>query len=164
MSERLTEPVTLHYSEALLLRAVHAFWWRETGWSFVGALAAMCASVAIMVCSGNRSWWVGALGALLVCAALVSATVYLTHRRASLARFRRMREPEATLELGPERFRIASELGTSEVRWDAVAGVCRFPEFWLLYFSRAEFITLPTADLPDEARKIILEKVKTLKA
>ena len=163
MSERLTEPITLHYSEALLRRAVHAFWWRETGWSFVGALAVVCALLAGLVWSGERSWWVGALGAFVACAALVSATVYVTHYRASLARFRRMRSPEATLELGAERFRVASELGTSELRWDAVAGVCRYPEFWLLYFSRAEFITLPTADLPEQARAIILGKVRNLK-
>jgi len=163
MSERLTEPVTLHFSEGLLRRAAHAFWWRETGWSYVGVVAAMCAFVAGMIARGERSWWIGALGAFVACMAMVSATVYLTHRRASLARFRRMRVPEATLELGAERFRVASELGTSEIRWDAVTGVCQYPEFWLLYFSRAEFITLPTADLSEEARAIILGKAKNLK-
>jgi len=156
------EPLTLHYSEGLLRRAVRAFWWQAIGWGRAAWLAFVATLLVVLVWKGDRSWAVGLLGGTLGCAVLVSATVYVTHHRASLARFRRMRVPEATLELGDERFRITSDLGTSELGWDAVSGVRRYPEFWLLYFSRAEFITLPAADLPDEARALILARARDL--
>jgi len=156
------EPLRLHYSEALVRRAVRAYWWAETGWSFVVPLALLAAWFASLVWRGDRSWWVGALGSLLAFCVLISATVYVTHYRGSLRRFRRMRVPEATLELGPERVCLASDVGTGEMEWRAFTSVRRFPDFWLLYLSRAEFITLPTADLPDDARAFILGKVKDL--
>jgi hypothetical protein len=157
------KPITLHYSEGLLRRAVRTFWWQGTGWSYVVSVALCCAWLAFRLWSGDRSWVVGMLGALLACLVVISAVVYVVHYRASLGRFRRMRVPEATLELGEERFRVTSDLGASEIGWAAITGVRRYPDFWLLYFSRAQFITLPTADLPDEARTLILAKVKELK-
>jgi hypothetical protein len=154
------EPLRLHYTEALLRRAVRAFWWAETGWSFVVPLALITAWFATLVWRGDRSWWVGTLGALLGFCVLISATVYVTHYRAAFRRLRRMRVPQATVELGPDRIRLASDVGVAEMEWRAFTGVRRFPDFWLLYFSRAEFITLPAADLPDEARTFILAKVE----
>jgi hypothetical protein len=72
-----------------------------------------------------------------------------------------MRVPEATIELGEERFRVTSDVGMSELDWSTVIEVSRYPEFWLLFFSRAQFITLPAADLSAEAREFILAKVKS---
>jgi hypothetical protein len=157
------QPITLHYSEGLLRRAVRAFWWHVTRWSYAVPLAVGGAALAVGLWRGDRSWVVGVLGTLLGCLVLISATVYVGHYRSSLGYFRRMRVPEATLELGEERFRLTSELGMSEIGWDAITGVRRYPEFWLLYFSRAQFMTLPTADLPEEARTLILARVKELK-
>jgi hypothetical protein len=158
--EMAMEPLRLHYTEALLRRAVRAFWWAETGWSFVVPMALITAWFATLVWRGDRAWWVGALGALLGFCVLISATVYVTHYRAAFRRLRRMRVPQATVELGPERVRLASDVAVTEVEWRAFTGVRRFPDFWLLYLSRAEFITLPLADLPDEARSFILAKVE----
>src|SRR5688572_19574362 len=97
------EPLRLHYSEALIRRVVRAYWWRETGWSFSALLALLGTVFAMLLLGGDRSWRVGALGTFLVICALLSAAVYVTHYRTSLGRLRRMRVPEATLELGDER-------------------------------------------------------------
>jgi hypothetical protein len=35
------------------------------------------------------------------------------------------------------------------------------PTFWLLFLSRAQFITLPLADLDTEARSFILDRAKS---
>ena len=156
-------PFTLRYSEGLLRRAVRAFWWRSSGWRSVVTFTLGCAFVAALIAKGDRSWLVGMMGAMLGCLVLVWTSVYVTHDRASLGRFRRMRVPEVRLELGEERFRVTSDLGVSELGWDAFVGVRQYPEFWLLYLSRAQFITLPAADLPDEARDLILAKVKNLR-
>jgi hypothetical protein len=42
-----------------------------------------------------------------------------------------------------------------------VTAVRCFPEFWLMLFSRAQFVTLPLADLDIEARELILDRVKS---
>jgi hypothetical protein len=39
--------------------------------------------------------------------------------------------------------------------------VWQFRDFWLLFFSPAQFITLPLADLDSEARDLILSRVRS---
>ena len=154
-------PVKLHYSEALIRRAVLAFWWRATGWLYVIAGLVVLIAFCSGLLSGDRSWWVGVSGTILCMAVIVAAALYVVHLRGSLARFRRMRNPEATFELGEERFRVSSDVGTSEMDWKTITEIWCFPEFWLLFFSRAQFITLPAADLSADARDFILAKAKS---
>lgn len=153
--------VKLHYSEALIRRAVVAFWWRTTGWLYVVALLLLLFSFCSALWSGDRSWWVGASGTLLVISVAVAIAVYMVHLRNSLVRFRRMRVPEATFGFDEERFRVSSDVGASELDWSTITEIWRFQEFWLLFVSRAQFITLPAADLPADAQEFILAKAST---
>jgi hypothetical protein len=150
--------VKLHYSEALVRQAVRSFWWRSTGWLYVLAMLLLLFSFCSALWSGDRSWWVGVSGTVLTLGIIFAVALYFVHYRATLTRFRRMRQPEATFELGDERFRISSDVGTSELAWGTITEVWRFPDFWLLFLSRAQFITLPAADLDTNAREFILAK------
>jgi len=146
----------LHFSEPLIRRAVWAFWRRVTGWRFFVAIALLLASFIYSVCSGDRSWWVGVTATILIFAAAFTVALYAVHYRSSITRFRRMRSPEAVFEVSDARFRVTSDFGSSEMPWSAIIEVWRFPGFWLLFLTRAQFITLPLADLDSEARELIL--------
>ena len=152
------EAITLRYSEALLRRAVRAFWWRTTGWTYVAAFALLSCASSYLVWKGDRSWLVGVLGAVLVLAITFAVALYIIHYRGTIGRLRRMRTPEATIEIGEEKFRISSDVGTSELAWTAVTEVWSFPEFLLVFLSKAQFITLPTKDLGAHACELILSK------
>jgi hypothetical protein len=152
--------IRLHYSDALVRRAVKAFWWRIVGWRFLIALTLVAISFTSLVLAGDRSWLVGFLGAVLALGMGFIAALYVVHHRGSLGRFRRMSLPEATLELGDATFRITSDAGMAEVPWKQVGEIWRFGEFWLVLLSPANFFTLPMGDLKDEAREWILERVK----
>ena len=153
--------ITLHYSEALIRCAVRSFWWRTTGWLYFLALLLVLASLGYAIWNGDRSWWVGVLGAVLGLSLVFVVTLYVVHYRGSLKRLRRMRVPEATFEIDEDRFRLSSDVGTSEMAWSTITEVWRFPDCWLLFLSRAQFITLPAADLDATARESILTKVKS---
>jgi hypothetical protein len=153
--------VTLHYSEALVSRAVKLFWWRVIGWRFVGALLLVFGSFLFLVASGDRSWFVGFLGTVLVLGVSFALGLYLIHYRGSLQRLRRMRCPEATLELGKERFRISSDVGTSELAWSAVTELWSFPDLFLVFLSRAQFMTIPTDGLDTEVRDFIVHSARS---
>jgi YcxB-like protein len=155
------DEIKLHYTEPLVRRAVKAFWLRDTGWHGFAALLLGLVLLVYSVAAGDRSWLVGVFGSVLAMGVLFSALRYLGHYRASVGRFRSMHSPEATLEVGDEKFRITSDVGSSEMRWDTVTKIWRFPEFWLMFFSRAQFVTLPLADLDGEAREVILGRVKS---
>jgi len=72
-----------------------------------------------------------------------------------------MRVPEATLEVGEDRFQVSSDVGTSELEWSAVTEIWSFPEVILIFLSRAQFMTIPTADFDTNARESILSKARS---
>ncbi len=150
--------VSLHFSEPLLRRAVRRFWWRTIGWWHVVALSAVGVYLVIALWNGDRSWWVGGIGTMFLIGTIIPAAVYVIHMRRTLAKFREMQSPVGILRLGEDRVGISSDLGTAEMNWSAVTGVWCFPEAWLMFFSRSQFITLPTADLSAEAREFIRAK------
>jgi len=155
------KPIKLHYSEALVRRAVKAFWFRVTGWRFFIAMAVLVVFLIYFVTTGDRSWLVGVSGSVFTLGLVFAIALYFVHRRASLARFHRIRSPEATFEPGEQSFRITSDVGTTDLAWGTITEVWRFTEFWLVFFSRAQFITLPVADLDSEAREFILSRFKS---
>lgn len=81
--------------------------------------------------------------------------------RGSLRRFRRMRAAEATIELGEDRFRVSSDVGTTELEWSAVTERWSFREGMLIFFSRAQFMTIPASDLDARSREFIMSKVRS---
>jgi hypothetical protein len=107
------EPIRLSYSESLIRRAVLAFWFRVTGWRFFIAFALVLVPFTYLVAIGDRSWWVGVFGSILVLAVLFAFALYFVHYRASITKFRAMKNPEATFEAGEERFRVCSDIGSS---------------------------------------------------
>lgn len=150
------QSVTLRYSEPMIRRAVRAFWWRTTGPAYFVAVLLVLVALCLALARGDYSWWTGMLGSVLALAVVMAASVYVVHLRSSLGRLRRMRTPEATLELDTDRFRVTSDAGMSELPWSVLTEIWCFPEFWLLFVSRAQFLTLPTSDLNDDARALIL--------
>lgn len=154
------EPLRLQYSEALIRKAVGAFWQRTFGWRFVIAIGLVLVSLLIGLRLGDRSWWIGVSGTAACVGIAFGITFYVAQYRGSLARLRAMKVPEARFEAGEERFRITSDLGSSEMPWSIITEVWQFPGFWLLMFTRAQFITLPLEHVPKEARRLILERVR----
>lgn len=152
--------IKLHYTESLIRSAVVAFWWRTVGWKFLLAFFMLAGGVAYLLVAGDRSRFVGALGAVLGLALALVTVLYLMHFRGSLARFRRMGSKEATLVAESDMLVLTSDVGSSELRWSAVGEIWRFEKFWLLFFSRAQFVTLPLADLDAGAKEFIEERVR----
>ena len=138
-----------------------AFWRRVTGWRFFVPIAMIFASFIYSVSSGDRSWWVDVSGSMLCLAVIFAVAFYLVHYRGAIARFRRMQSPQATFEAGEDRFRLTSDVGSSELSWRTITEIWQFPEFWLLFVSPSQFITLPLADLDNEARELILNRAKS---
>ncbi len=150
---------TLEYTEPLLREAVFAFWRRTVGVGFFIALALLLGSLAFLVWRGDRSWFVGALGAFFILGLGFAFVVYFVHLRNALAKFRGMGAPIATLSLDDASFSMSSGLGSTSLQWSAVTEVWRFRSFWLLLFSKAQFVTVPLATVSAEAQAFILSRV-----
>ena len=124
------------------------------------AMALLAGSLVFLVGQGNRSWVVGAIGTVLVLALVFVAMVYFVHLRNTLGKFRAMGAPSATVEVGESSLAMSSGLGSASIGWSAVTELWQFESFWLLLFSKAQFVTLPLASIPVETQLFIVSRVK----
>jgi hypothetical protein len=151
---------TLHYTPAIVGRAVNRFWLRAVGWKFLIAVFVLAWFVVSAIRGGDRSWLIGALGALGGLAVLFSVALYFAHRRRSFGAFRRLEQGQALLRVNERTFALQSAAGFSELSWNAVTEIWRYEDAWLLIFSRALFATLPISDIDEQGRELIARCVK----
>ena len=155
------KPITLHFSESLMRRVVRSYWWGLMPWKMlvVGAVLMLGAAIEITI-SKKWSWPLGLFLSVPGTVAAMAVAKYVYHMSSVATRFRRLKSLETTtLEIGEERFRLSSTLSSSEFHWSTVTEIWQFRDFWLVFFSRAQFITLPLADLDSEAREMFLSRV-----
>ena len=153
--------IPLTYSEALLREAVVRFWWRAIGWNFLIATAFVMLVFGFLLYQGDASWVVGFLGAALALIVGLMIALYVAHYRNTLYKFRQMKSPHAVLTVSEPSFTLSSDVGSSTLKWSTIVEVWRFPTFWLLLFSKAQFSTLPLAGVSPEVQTLILERVKS---
>jgi hypothetical protein len=152
----------LRFSEPLLREAVRAFVFRavirQLGISFFIVVAVLIAFVAFLISRHDRGWMVGFLIATVLFVGVSLAFVYVAHFRNTIGRFRQMRTPEATFGYDEQQVTFTSELGSATMPWSAITEVWRYPRFWLLLFSRSQFVTLPLDCLDEQAQAFITRK------
>lgn len=156
--------VSVKYSKGLLLSAVRAFWLdlivRRLGWKYLLALILIGIATAQRISAGDQSWLIPFLLGMLTFSILYVLAVYFFWRHQTLARFRQMRSPEAVFTFREEGFTVASDLGSSTIPWRTITEVSRHADFWLLFLSRGQFITLPLSTLEPATREFISSRVE----
>jgi YcxB-like protein len=71
-----------------------------------------------------------------------------------------MGDPLATLTVSETSLTLTSCAGSSTVPWSAVTEIWQFPTFWLMLFSRSQFVTLPLADFTPQTKALVLDHVR----
>jgi hypothetical protein len=156
----MSHEVTLHYDESLLRHAVLRYWWRQIGVGYILALVVLAVGLVALIANGNTSWLVGLMVTFLGFGVIAMITLYVVTYRNALRKLKSMDKPEATLILSESSFTISSGIGSSTVPWSTISEVWRFPDFWLLFFSRSNFSTMPLADFSAEAMAFFIKHVR----
>jgi Na+/melibiose symporter-like transporter len=151
---------SLRYTEAVVREAALASWRRAFGIRFVVVLLAVAAILIYLVVRGDRSWFVGLTGAVVVLGSAFAAFFYMASRRTPLRTLRRMRLPEASFQADAQSFSISSELGSFTLPWTSVQKLWRYPDFWIMVLSKTSQITIPLASMKQAEQSFVLEQVK----
>jgi hypothetical protein len=152
-------PITLRYDRRLVRDSVLTFWRRRVGVGFFVALAVVGGAVLFSVVNGERGWFVGAGGTVFVLAVIFAGALFLVHYRGSMGRLSRMNPPEASLVIADDGFTISSSAGASTLRWSAITEIWERPQYWLLFLSSAQFITVPTSDVPAQSLELLKTRI-----
>ena len=151
---------TLAYDETLIRRAAFAFVWHTCGVLFVVAVAFVAISLVWLLALGDRSWRIGSLATSLLFALAMVAALYISHYRNAMGKLRDMGTPLAGLVVEDSSFSITTGIGRTTLRWATITTVWRFPGFWLMFFSKAQFFTVPIASLSPEMQAFMLVRVQ----
>jgi len=156
--------IKLRYSESFIREAMRSYWVKQIGLVFPSVTLLLTVFLVYRVFNGDRTWMIGVLGSVIVLGLAMMVASYYVHLHRSLQRLKRMKTPEATLELGAERFCVKSGASLSDIEWSLISEIWRFEKVWFLFFSASEFMTLPTAGMPAEAKSFIISKAKGIGA
>ena len=151
---------TLNFNESLIRKAVLSFWWRVVGFKFIIAMILIALSLGFFLYIGDRSWFVGAHATVLIIGISFVFALYWSHYRNGLKKFRAMGSSQATFSASESSFTFESGAGSSTLPWSSVTEIWQFEKYWLMLFSKAQFVTLPLADISPEFRASILERVR----
>jgi hypothetical protein len=142
------------YTEAMLRRAVRLFVWRRAirrrGWLWLAAIALLSVGLA----SGWREalTWVSAVQiAAILLVPVFFLLVWRAHFANTVGKFRAMTSPVANFSFREHDMTMSSELGATTLPWARFIDVWETPEFWMMFLTSSQFITLPVANLPNEA-------------
>lgn len=152
--------VTLHYSPALVRRSVLAYLRRGFGVGGLVALGAIGVGAVTLAVSSPGSWLAGAAAGVVAILALLLLALYFLHYRYGMAKLARMGQPHAILQLTESALIASSSAGSFSAPWSAFTDLWQFTDFWLLIIDRGQFMTLPLADLTDEAQTFIAARVR----
>jgi hypothetical protein len=152
--------ITVSYSDDILRFTVWKFWIRSIGvGGFIG-FAVICVAFLYLFLSGNRSWFVGFLGAMVCVSFGIGVVSYFIYLNRSLEKFRRMDTPSAKFRFSDDRIGIESDIGWTELSWKMIEKIWKYPSVWLVFIVKQGYFTLPTAEIDDELKEFISQKVK----
>jgi hypothetical protein len=156
----MDQTFTLTYSQKLIRLAVFSFWRRTIGIGFPVAGAGLGAGLVISIVEGDHSWYVGMLGAVWFIGIIFSIALFWSHYSVSSQKLKQMNPQEALLQLAESDVSITSSLGCSKIPWSSITEVWEYQTFWLVFLSKAQFMTVPLATLTPEALEFFRQQVK----
>jgi hypothetical protein len=148
---------SITYTEALLKTAVYRYFQVILGLWFPLLLVAVGAIVIYLAWMGERSWKVGAIGALVFVITVIIGTLFVDCLRRAKASAVELAQAKVELGIGNEGLSFQSPLGTAQIPWRKIKGFHDFGRIILLQFRQGGYSSIPVASLDPEG----IEAIKT---
>ncbi len=131
--------------------AVHTFMKRRllSGVGVLGmlAIAVTIATLASLLWQGDRSWVVGAIGAVLFLFVAVFGSIWRCRHVEMRNKLAALPSKQAAVTSTGERIEIETEAGATSLPWTTFSELWKLERCWLLFLAHNNFITLPTDDV-----------------
>jgi hypothetical protein len=147
------------YDRDVIAEAARRYVVRSIRWDGFIAFFLLLAVLAYLIASGDRSWILGLVGAVVLLMTTVGVALYVVPYRRSLARFERMSSKTVDFSFTESGLKMSSDLGQQEFRWQLIDRVWTYPRIWLLFVG-GTYMTLPAGQLDEETKRFVLEQIK----
>lgn len=150
---------TVTITPEIVREASRGFVWRFFGWTGVACVVAGIGFIAFYLSTRQLDWLGGFLAATLTVFVLLFVFALIQRERLTLAKLKQMGSPDVRYELDEESFTATSGIGSTTMRWDAMKGLWKLPQCWLLFFDRATYVTIPLRGPSAEDLAFIAAKI-----
>jgi hypothetical protein len=143
--------IRIELSDSQFKRALRRFWFRSYGRYLlllgVGVAIWLISSASLVERPGSSMLRAAAMAAFAIALPVLS---YCAHMRMSMHPRRKIEDHHITYRFSHLGIFVSSELGSSELKWRAFERFWKFPDMWLLFVGKRQFLILPTADIDEE--------------
>jgi hypothetical protein len=155
------EPIvfTVRYSREHCLATAWRYWQRRLGYRYALELA-IGTGLLVLATQGPYRWLEIAIMVAVGLFALLGAAIFFIHWLRARQGLAALDPPQSTWTLTEEAIAQKSNLGESAIGWESLLGVWRFDDLWILVWGKDIYSTIPTAQLPREARAMIERRAK----
>ena len=150
---------TVRYTKEHCLASAWRFWQRRVGYRYALELV-IGVGLLLLATQGPYRWLEIALMVAVGIFAFLGAAVFFLHRLRARQGLAALHPPESTWTLTEEFIGQKSSLGESALAWPSLLGLWRFDDLWILVWGKDVYSTIPTVQLPREARAMIERRAR----
>lgn len=152
---------TVTYSKELLDYSVTRYFRYQFDWRFFLSIAALGGLAGYFFFSGDRTWLFGLVLACFLGSVLFLIFAFFRIRQVALEKFARMPSQQAKFNLTERGLDLVSEYGHSEIFWNSIERVLKYPRVWLFVIHGAGYFTMPIEGVEEDVRQYILSRIES---
>jgi hypothetical protein len=153
------DAITVKYTRASMLQATACFWKRFFGLKGLAVVVASWVCLGLLWTVAAHDWLTIALLTSAVLIQVLGVGVYFAYRHRVLANLARLDDGVMEFQFDEEGLGLSSSLGTSMLKWATFERLWKFPDVWLLFISKQQYIVLPVDQLPSDALDLVDSRV-----
>lgn len=85
---------------------------------------------------------------------------YFTFLRRAFYRYGQMQSKLVSYRFTEEGLGAKTDLGSGEISWQMLDRVQRYPDVWLLFFGRRDYVYLPVAEMTEPLKDYLLQQAE----
>lgn len=147
------------YSRDIITTAAWLYWRKNFASTFFISLLLVVVALLMIFFFDSGSWYAAAFLALAMIATAIFGLAFFIYRGRSLAVYNQMQTPRATWILDTETFRVESDIGKSEMKWNVIKRIIRTKRVWLLIYQNNTYSVFPLAGVAPEVQEFMTNKV-----
>lgn len=145
---RMSDPtysITVDISERQYRLGLRRFWMRGFGYRSIRFTVLMALGLILLGFAGmHRPILLCVCGGFFAFLMLVAISSYVRYMRNYMDWWRKMEDHTVRWEFGEAGVKRTNELATNEFKWRVFEKIWKYPDMWLLFVAKSQFLILPT--------------------
>ena len=147
-------------TQDVVTAATRRFWLQFIGWAGLARWGVASAAIVVLSLIFHQVWFYGLAVFAIVFVPLIWVFGYVTFLRRALYRYGKMQSKLISFRFSDEGLGTKSDLGSAEISWRMLDKVQRYPDVWMLFFGKRDYVYFPAAKISEPLEAYILQQAE----